>query len=128
MTLKQAQQKWDDAIQMKVEHAPNSVTEGDLRRWAERSSPEPSIALFIKIGKTTSRIIYSRLAKKEEQRQLSMVPGTKVKMTGAEAELENLGDKIFIVTHGPARMCGDLVVWLNEYSGAYACEYLEIVK
>ncbi|MEA4918132.1 hypothetical protein [Proteiniphilum sp.] len=128
MTLKQAQQKWDDAIQMKVEHAPNSVTEENLRKWAERSSPEPAKVLFIKIGKKTSQIIYSRSAKIEELRQLSMVPGTKVKMTGAEAEMENSHDKIFTVTHGPARMCGDLVVWLDGYSGAYACEYLEIIN
>ena len=128
MTLKEAQQKWDDAIQMKVEHAPNSVTEEDLRRWAERSSPEPAKTLFIKIGKKTSWIIYSRLAKKEELRQLSMVPETKVRMTGAEAELENLKDKIFTVTHGPARMCDELVVWLDGYSGAYSCEYLEIIE
>lgn len=128
MTLKEAQQKWDDAIQMKVMHAPNSVTEEDLRRWAERPCPEPAKALFIKIGKKTSWIIYSELAKKEELRQLSMIPGTKVKMTGAESELENLKDKIFTVTHGPARMCDELVVWLDGYSGAYSCEYLEIIE
>lgn len=128
MTLQQAQKKWADAIQMRVEHAPNSVNGDDLRRWAERSSSYPVKVLFILIGYKSSRIIYSRLAAKEEQRQLSIVPGTKVKITGAEAEIENLGDKIFTTTHGPVRMCGDLVVWLDGYSGAYACEYLEIVK
>jgi hypothetical protein len=66
--------------------------------------------------------------KKEEQRQLSIVPGTKVKIVGAEREMENLGDRIFIVTHGPQLMCGDWVVWLDGYSGAYCCEYLEIVE
>lgn len=65
---------------------------------------------------------------KEEQRQLSIVPGTKVKMIGAEAELENLKDKVFTVTHGPVRMCDELVVWLDGYTGAYACEYLEIIE
>lgn len=128
MTLKEAQQKWDDAIQMKVEHAPNSVSEENLRRWVEKSYKEPIKILFVKIGKISSRIIYSSLAEKEEQRQLSMIPGTKVRMTGAEAELENLKDKIFTVTHGPARMCDELVVWLDGYSGAYSCEYLEIIE
>jgi len=51
MTLKQAQQKWDDAIQMKVEHAPNSVSEENLKRWVERSCKEPIKILFVKIGK-----------------------------------------------------------------------------
>ena len=65
--------------------------------------------------------------KKEEQRQLSMTPGTKVKMTGAEAEIERLKNKIFEVKFGPQLMGGDWVVWLDGYSGAYSCEYLEVV-
>jgi hypothetical protein len=77
------------------------------------------------IGKTSSRIIYSQMAAKEEARQLSPVPGTKVKMTGGEAELENLKDTVFTVVHGPQMMCGDRVVWQDRYSGAYCCEYLE---
>ncbi|KAA6339743.1 hypothetical protein EZS27_012341 [termite gut metagenome] len=64
---------------------------------------------------------------KEKNRQLSMIPGTKVKMTGAEAKIENLKDKIFAVKYGPQYMCGELVVWLDGYSGAYCCEYLEII-
>lgn len=98
MTLKEAQKKWDDAIQMKVEHAPNSVTKDDLIKWSSATYKEPIRVLYIKIGKRCSQIIYSREAAKEEQRQLSMIPGTKVKMTGAEADIERLKDKIFTVT------------------------------
>ncbi|MDR0874200.1 MAG: hypothetical protein LBN27_12170 [Prevotellaceae bacterium] len=65
---------------------------------------------------------------KEINRQLSLVPGTIVRMTGAEVEIENLGDAIFTVTHGPQMMCGSLVVWLDKYSGAYSCEFLEKVN
>lgn len=128
MTLKEAQKKWDDAIQMKVEHAPNSVTKDDLIKWSSGSYKEPIRVLYIKIGKRTSQIIYSREAAKEEQRQLSMGPGTKVKMTGAEADIESLKDKVFTVRIGPRLMCGDWVVWLDGYSGAYSCEYLEVIK
>lgn len=128
MTLKEAQKKWDDAIQMKVEHALNSVTENDLIKWASGPRKEPIRVLHIKIGKRCSQIIYSREAAKEEQRQLSMIPGTKVKMTGAEADIENLKDKIFTVRSGPRLMCGEWVVWLKGYSGSYSCEYLEVIK
>jgi len=65
--------------------------------------------------------------KKEEQRQLSIVPGTFVKMTGAEAEIEKLKNRVFKVKYGPQLMGGDWVVWLDGYSGAYSCEYLDIV-
>jgi hypothetical protein len=64
---------------------------------------------------------------KEKNRRLSMVPGVKVRMTGAEAKIESLEDKLFTVEHGPQYMGGELVVWLDDYSGAYCCEYLEIV-
>jgi hypothetical protein len=65
---------------------------------------------------------------KEVQRQLALIKGTKVYMTGAEAEIENLKGKVFTVIHGPQIMCGELVVWLDKYSGAYACEYLVKVE
>jgi hypothetical protein len=126
MTLREAQKEWDDAILMKISHKANSVNKYDLIKWAGQSSKEPVKALFIKIGVRSSQIIYSKMAAKEERRQLSMIPGTKVVMTGAEAEIENLKDKVFEVIAGPQMMCGDLVVWLKGYSGAYCCEYLEI--
>lgn len=128
MTLKEAQKKWDDAIQMKVTHKANSVSAEELTKMASGSWNVPIKVLFVKVGVTSSRLIYSRQAAKEEKRQLSMVPGTKVIMTGAEAEIENLKDKVFEVIAGPQMMCGDLVVWLNGYSGAYCCEYLKIAE
>ncbi|KAA6337485.1 hypothetical protein EZS27_014446 [termite gut metagenome] len=65
---------------------------------------------------------------REVQRQLALTKGTKVCMTGAEAEMENLKGKVFTVIHGPQIMCGEFVVWLDKYSGAYACEYLVKVE
>ncbi|MDR2915593.1 MAG: hypothetical protein LBV74_12300 [Tannerella sp.] len=128
MTLKEAQKEWYDAISMKVSHKANSVTEEQLIKWAGQSWNIPIKPLFIKIGKTSSRIIYSKLAAKEEERQKSMTPGTKVRMTGAEASFEEYKDKVWTITHGPQLMCGDWVVWLESYSGAYCCEYLEIIE
>jgi hypothetical protein len=128
MTLKEAQKKWDDAIQMTVKHKPYSVTEDQLIKWVGQSWTEPVKVLFVKDGKTSSHIIYSILAAREEERQKSLVPGTKVRMTGAEAEIENLKDTIFTVTYGPHWMCGDWVVWLDRYSRSYACEYLEKIN
>jgi hypothetical protein len=128
MNLKQVQEKWDDATSLTVSHKPYSVTEEQLIKWASQSWDVPVKPLFVQVGKTRSRIIYSRAAAREEARQLSLVAGTKVRMTGAEAELENLRDTVFTVVHGPVWMCGDRVVWLDKYSGAYACEYLEKVE
>ncbi|MDR1339395.1 MAG: hypothetical protein LBK58_05010 [Prevotellaceae bacterium] len=128
MTLEQAQEKWDDAVSLKISHKPNSVTEAQLIDWANKSCDEPVKPLFIKVGRTNSRIIYSRAAAREESRQMSLIPGTKVRMTGAEARIENLENTIFTVVHGPKWQCGTWVVWLDKYSGAYACEYLEKVE
>jgi hypothetical protein len=125
MTLKEAQRKWSDATEMKCMHKPYVMTTEILTASAERNGAR---VLFMSIGKTSSRIIYSRMAAKEEARQLSLVPGTKVKMTGAEAKLENLKDTVFTVVFGPQMMRGDRVVWLDRYSGAYSCEYLEKVE
>jgi uncharacterized DUF497 family protein len=122
MTLKEAQRKWDDAIEMRCRHKPYAMSEEILIASAERNSTK---VLFMLIGKTSSRIIYSRMAAKEEARQLSLVPGTKVRMLGIEAEIENLKDTIFTVTHGPKYQCGSWVVWLDKYCGAYLCKYLE---
>ena len=127
MTLKEAQKQWDDAIEMKISHKPNSVTKEQLIKWAGQSWDNPIKPLFIKIGKTSSRIIYSKLAAKEDLRQKSMIPGTKVKMTGAEASFEEYKEKVWTVTHGPQLMCGEWVVWLEGYSGAYSCEFLKVV-
>lgn len=64
MTLKEAQKKYDDAIQMTVKHKPDSVTEEQLKKWAQQSWAVPVKVLFAKVGKTSSRVIYSREAAK----------------------------------------------------------------
>lgn len=66
MTLKEAQKKWNDAVQLKVKHAPHSVTEEQLVKWAGQSWNDPIKPLSVRVGKTTSSIIYSRQAAKEE--------------------------------------------------------------
>jgi hypothetical protein len=116
MTLKEAQKKWDDAIKMTVKHKPYSVTEDQLIKWAAQSLSVPVKVLFVKAGKTSSRIIYSISAAGEEERQKSLVPGTKVRMTGAEAEIENPKDTIFTLTHCPHTMTGDFIsIGGNQY-------------
>lgn len=127
MTFKEAQKKWKDAIQTSVTFKKDSVTEEELAKTATMSNPHSKV-LFCQVKRTTGRCITSVLAKKEEDRQLSMLPGTKVIMTGAEAKFEKYIDKVWNVTHGPQWMCGELVVWLEGYSGAYSCKYLNIVQ
>nr|DAG12400.1 MAG TPA: hypothetical protein [Caudoviricetes sp.] len=74
MTLKQAQKQYDDAIQMTVKHKPNSVTAAQLEKWAQQSWNVPIKVLFTSVGKTSSRVIYSRKAAIEN---LSKRPKTK---------------------------------------------------
>ena len=62
MTLKEAQKKYDDAILMTVKHKSDSVPEEQLSKWAQQSWAVPIKVLFTKVGKTSSRIIYSREA------------------------------------------------------------------
>lgn len=126
MTLKEAQKEWEDAIQMSVSFKRDSITEEELANMATASNINSKV-LFCEVKRTTGRCITSVLAKKEEDRQLSMIPGTKVIMTGAEAKLEKYTDKVWNVTHGPHWIGADWVVWLEGYSGAYSCRYLDIV-
>jgi hypothetical protein len=63
MTLDQALEKWPDAIQMKIKHQPYWMTKEQLIAVAEKNS---SKAVFISIGKTSSRVIFSRKAKESE--------------------------------------------------------------
>lgn len=126
MTLKEAQKEWEDAIQMSVSFKRDSITEEELANMATASNINSKV-LFCEVKRTTGRCITSVLAKKEEDRQLSMIPGTKVIMTGAEAKLEKYTDKVWNVTHGPHWIGGDWVVWLEGHSGAYSCRYLDIV-
>ena len=87
MTLKEAQKKWEDAIQMSVSFKRDSITEEELAKMATVSNINSKV-LFCEVKRTTGRCITSVLAKKEEDGQLSMIPGTKVIMTGAEAKIE----------------------------------------
>jgi len=130
MTLAQAQKLFDDAIEMKAQHAPYAMTEEKIGLFAANifGKDKPSKVLFSKIGKGSSTIIVSHMAYVEEQRQLSMIPGTRVIMTGAEGDIPKYKDKVWDVTHGPQWMCGDNVVWLDGFSGAYCCRYLKIVE
>lgn len=127
MTLKEAQKEWEDAIQMSVSFKRDSITEEELAKMATASNINSKV-LFCEVKRTTGRCITSVLAKKEEDRQLSMIPGTKVIMTGTEAKLEKYTDKVWNISHGPHWMGGDWVVWLEGYSGAYSCRYLDIVQ
>ena len=131
MTLAQAQKNWDDAIQTKVSHKPNIMTEERLTEIGQKGTfynEVHSKVLYLKVGRTSSVVISSKEAFVEDQRQLSIVPGTKVIMTGHEGTLPQYKDKVWDVTHGPQLMCGDNVVWLDGFSGAYCCEYLKIVE
>ena len=130
MTLAQVQKEFDDAIQMKTQHSPYSMTEEKIKSFAANlfGKETPVKVLFSKIGKGSSLVIVSHMAYLEDQRQLSMIPETKVIMTGAEGNLPEYKDKVWTVTHGPQWMCGDNVVWLDGFSGAYCCRYLKIVE
>jgi hypothetical protein len=64
MTLKEAQKKWEDATEMKCMHKPFSISTEILTADATRNGAK---VLFMSIGKTSSRIIYSRMAAEEEK-------------------------------------------------------------
>lgn len=56
MTIKQAQKRYSDAVEIKIAHEANIMTEVRLKRLAKID--DSMEVLFIKIGKTVSRIIY----------------------------------------------------------------------
>lgn len=75
--------------------------------------------------------ITSEAAYSEEQRQLKMQKGTVVKMKRESFEVQTnpeFENKEWVVVSDPEWMGDGLVVWLDGYSGAYSCEFLEIVK
>lgn len=54
-------------------------------------------------------------------------PGAKVVMTGAEIKLKpEYTKRVWTVTTLPQFMCGEIVVWLEGFSGAYSCEMLRL--
>lgn len=75
--------------------------------------------------------ITSEAAYPEEQRQLKMEKGTVVKMKRESFEVQTnpeFENKEWVVVSDPEWMGGGLVVWLDGYSGAFSCEFLEIVN
>ena len=54
-------------------------------------------------------------------------PGVKVVMTGSEIEMKpEYAKKAWKVRTEPSFMCGEFVVWLEGFSGAYSCEMLRL--
>jgi hypothetical protein len=68
MTLKQAQQQYDDALQMKCRHRPYCMSVGQMIKIGEglRGTENPSKVLFVNVGKCCSTVISSRQAFLEE--------------------------------------------------------------
>ena len=75
-------------------------------------------------------VVTSEFACAEEQRQLEMKKGTFVRMkkecfeVKTNPEFEN---KEWIIVADPVWMGDCWVVWLDGFSGAYSCEYLELL-
>ena len=62
MNLKEAKKIWPDAISLTLKHNPNNMTESSLIKMTSQLWNDPVKPVFIKIGKASSRIIYSKLA------------------------------------------------------------------
>ena len=122
MTLREAQKQYPDAVSWTMQHKANSVTTDMLEKWANQTYSEPVKILYVKVGKTSSRYIVSKMAYIEECRQLSLTSGKEVKMVNCmEAKIHD--GKIWTISFGPQLMCSDWVVWLEGYSGAFCCEF-----
>lgn len=131
MTFRQAQKKYPDAIkavltiERRVFNEYNLYKQDVLLEYCSKMFPGNSI-IYCSISGYKVTCIYSKEAYAKEAYQRSMVPGSKVRMTGYEGRFAE-NQKDWTVTHGPQYMCGSLVVWLEGYSGAYACDCLQIV-
>lgn len=131
MTLKQAQKKFDDALEMTMEHPAGKMTFDKAMEIGKNifGEAKPAKVLHCDVGVKKTTIITSHSAYLEEQRQLSMIPGTTVEMLGAEIEMNpEYKGKEWTVYAGPKTIGGDICVWLDGYSGAYMCELLKIVE
>lgn len=130
--LKEFQKDYSDATKAvltmtkEAMRTHNFYKTDELREYLQTIFPGSSV-LYCNCAGNKVTAITSEDAYEEEKRQLSMVPGTKVLMTGDEGRFPE-NQKEWEVYAGPKWMCGSLVVWLEGYSGAYSCEYLEIVK
>ena len=133
MKLKEAKQWYPDAVKStltvasKVLMTRNLYKEEELRKYLMTLFPESSI-LYCSCSGRTIQAITSESAMIEEKRQRLMIPETKVVMTGAEGDIPKYKGKVWTVYAGPKWMCGEFVVWLQGFSGAYSCKYLRIVK
>lgn len=132
MKLKEVQKQYPDAmeavltIKREVFNEYNLYKQDVLIEYLSKMFPGNSI-LYCAISGYKVTCISSAEAYKEEFRQRSMLPGVKVRMIGDEGRFPE-NQKNWTVTHGPQYMCGSLVVWLEGYSGAYACDCLQIVE
>jgi uncharacterized DUF497 family protein len=70
MTLEQAKEQHDDALEIKFKHKAYIMTEDRMNYFGKRlrGGEYPSKVLFISIGKYTSRVISSRQAYLDEQK------------------------------------------------------------
>lgn len=131
MTLAQAQKQFDDAIEMKMEHASGKMTFDEAVKIGEKlfGPDKPAKVLHCYVGVKKTTVIVSHDAHVEEQRQWSMIPGTIVEMLGAEIEVTpEYKGKEWTVYAGPKVICGEVCVWIEGFSGAYSCSLLKIVK
>lgn len=56
-----------------------------------------------------------------------LIPGAKVIMTGGEIEINpDYKKKVWTIKTLPEFMCGEVVVFLEGFSGAYSCEMLRL--
>lgn len=136
MNLKDFRKEYPDAMKSELTvttellRKNNFYTGNGLREYLRKLFPGSCVLGCNICGKKITAIT-SEMAFAEEMRQLSMIPGTKVKMQERSGEVklspEKYKDKVFIVVHGPQWMCGNWVVWLEGFSGAYSCNLLDIV-
>lgn len=137
MSLKDFRKEHPDAMKSELTvttellHRNNFYTGNGLREYIRKLFPGSYVLDCRIVGKKITAIT-SEKAFAEEERQLSMNPGTKVKMQERSGEVkispEKYKDREFIVVHGPQWMCGNWVVWLEGFSGAYSCELLDIIE
>lgn len=118
MNIKDYKEKYPDAekselaVTTELLKTNNFYTGNGLREYVCKLFPGSCILDCCLSGKKII-VITSEIAHAEEQRQLSMIPGTKVKMQERSAEFKDnteYQNKVWMVTTGPQWMCGSWVV------------------
>ncbi|MCC8153133.1 MAG: hypothetical protein LIP01_02295 [Tannerellaceae bacterium] len=133
MNLKDYKKEYPDAKKIVMSMTSETISkhnfykQNELREYLQDIFPGSSI-LYCNCSGYEITAIFSEDAYEEEKRQLSMIPGTKVIMTGAEGNFPEYKNKEWEVYAGPQWMCGELVVWLTGFSGSYSCKYLRVVS